>query len=50
MIMSLKQREIKFKPRINLNHNISITFFQLVFFLNIQLYAKTGVETAHPMH
>ena len=52
MRMSLKQREIKFKPRINLNYNISITFFQLVFFLNIRLhvYAKIGVETAHPMH
>ena len=25
MIMSLKQKKIKFKPRIKLNHNIDIT-------------------------
>ena len=37
MIMSLKQREIKFKPRIELNHNIyvklklSIITFKLKF-------------------
>ena len=30
MIMSLKQKKLKFKPRIKLNHNIYIRIFQLI--------------------
>ena len=46
--MSLKQREIKFKPRINLNHNISITFFQLVFFFKHTAICKNWGGDSSP--
>ena len=36
MIMSLKQREIKFKPRTKLNHNIYIYIYDLTTFIQIR--------------
>ena len=38
MIMSLKQREIKFKPRIKLNHNIYLFSYFPYKLLNVILY------------
>ena len=45
MTMSLKQKKIKFEPRIKLNHNIYISYFSDNWpYVQVSLYFKNNIQ------
>ena len=45
MTMSLKQKKIKFEPRIKLNHNIYISYFSNNWpYVQVSIYFKNNIQ------